>query len=74
MGCKIALFSVENYFRSKSLAKDNTYNCNKNQYIVYIKEMEKYCLYFVLCNDYDHIGNLILLRENILNEPLERLS
>lgn len=75
----IALFVAGNYFRSKSLAKANTigsiaYNCNKNQYIVYVKEMEKYCPYLVLCNDYDHTGNSLLLRENILNEPKVQMN
>lgn len=74
----LLLLSI-NYFRAKSLTKENTigsiaYNHNQNQYIVYIKESEKYSPYIVLHNDYNHSGNTILLRKNVIDEPIVKMD
>ena len=75
IGCTflvLVIILVTSYLATLFIKLDNdtigsiAYNVNKKNYVVYIKENNKYVTYIVLDNNYNNTNNTLLIRENVL--------
>ena len=68
----LLIIMVTSYLASLFIKLDNdtigsiAYNVNKKNYVVYVKENNKYVPYIVIDNNYNGTNNTLLVRENVL--------